>query len=137
MAVYCYALNSLVIMNSAEQVKSGGPRPSSSETPPPPGRAALSPGSVFSPGRGASFLFPPAESLSPEEPGSPGGWRGGRRRLGARLPALTGSYEAGEGEPAPAVAGTPPSMVRETRHLWVGNLPENVREEKIIEHFKR
>lgn len=60
-----------------------------------------------------------------------------RRRLGARLPALTGSHEAGEGEPAPAVAGTPPSMVRETRHLWVGNLPENVREEKIIEHFKR
>ncbi|XP_027967368.1 inositol-trisphosphate 3-kinase B isoform X1 [Eumetopias jubatus] len=81
MAVYCYALNSLVIMNSAEQVKSGGPRPSSSETPPPPGRAVLSPGSVFSPGRGASFLFPPAESLSPEEPGSPGGWRSGRRRL--------------------------------------------------------
>ncbi|XP_047559787.1 inositol-trisphosphate 3-kinase B [Lutra lutra] len=80
MAVYCYALNSLVIMNSAEQVKSGGPRPSSSETAPPPGRAALSPGSVFSPGRGASFLFTPAESLSPEEPGSPGGWRG-RRRL--------------------------------------------------------
>ncbi|XP_048662917.1 msx2-interacting protein-like [Marmota marmota marmota] len=28
-------------------------------------------------------------------------------------------------------------MVRETRHLWVGNLPENVGEEKIIEHFKR
>ncbi|XP_036387641.1 msx2-interacting protein isoform X2 [Megalops cyprinoides] len=28
-------------------------------------------------------------------------------------------------------------MVRETRHLWVGNLPENVREEKIVEHFKR
>ncbi|XP_066492993.1 msx2-interacting protein isoform X2 [Tiliqua scincoides] len=28
-------------------------------------------------------------------------------------------------------------MVRETRHLWVGNLPESVREEKIIEHFKR
>nr|XP_012618508.1 msx2-interacting protein isoform X1 [Microcebus murinus] len=28
-------------------------------------------------------------------------------------------------------------MVRETRHLWVGNLPETVREEKIIEHFKR
>ncbi|XP_047696140.1 inositol-trisphosphate 3-kinase B [Prionailurus viverrinus] len=81
MAVYCYALNSLVIMNSADQVKSGGPGPSSSETPPPPGRAALSPGSVFSPGRGASFLFPPAEPLSPEEPGSPGGWRGGRRRL--------------------------------------------------------
>uniref|UniRef100_A0A8C6W390 Inositol 1,4,5-trisphosphate 3-kinase B n=1 Tax=Nannospalax galili TaxID=1026970 RepID=A0A8C6W390_NANGA len=82
MAVYCYALNSLVIMNSANEVKSGGgPRPSGSETPQPSERAALSPGSVFSPGRGASFLFPPAESLSPEEPRSPGGWRSGRRRL--------------------------------------------------------
>lgn len=29
------------------------------------------------------------------------------------------------------------TMVRETRHLWVGNLPEHVREEKIVEHFKR
>lgn len=28
-------------------------------------------------------------------------------------------------------------MVRETRHLWVGNLPENIREERILEHFKR
>ena len=28
-------------------------------------------------------------------------------------------------------------MVRETRHLWVGNLPENIREERIIDHFKR
>ncbi|XP_055640208.1 protein split ends isoform X2 [Toxorhynchites rutilus septentrionalis] len=28
-------------------------------------------------------------------------------------------------------------MVRETRHLWVGNLPETVREERIREHFKR
>ncbi|XP_077998884.1 uncharacterized protein LOC144451852 [Glandiceps talaboti] len=28
-------------------------------------------------------------------------------------------------------------MPRETRHLWVGNLPENIREEKIVEHFKR
>ncbi|XP_071456117.1 inositol-trisphosphate 3-kinase B isoform X2 [Marmota flaviventris] len=82
MAVYCYALNSLVIMNSADEVKSGGgPGPSGSETPLPPGRAVLSPGSVFSPGRGASFLFPPAESLSPEEPRSPGSWRSGRRRL--------------------------------------------------------
>ncbi|XP_036716087.1 inositol-trisphosphate 3-kinase B isoform X1 [Balaenoptera musculus] len=82
MAMYCYALNSLVIMNSANQVKSGGgPRPSSSETPPPPRRAVLSPGSVFSPGSGSSFLFPAAESLSPEEPGSPPGWRSGRRRL--------------------------------------------------------
>ncbi|XP_027420424.1 inositol-trisphosphate 3-kinase B [Bos indicus x Bos taurus] len=82
MAMYCYALNSLVIMNSANQVKSGGgPRSSSNETPPPPGRAVLSPGSVFSPGSGSSFLFPPAESLSPEDPGSPPGWRSGRRRL--------------------------------------------------------
>lgn len=82
MAMYCYALNSLVIMNSANQVKSGGgPRSSSNETPPPPGRAVLSPGSVFSPGSGSSFLFPPAESLSPEDPGSPLGWRSGRRRL--------------------------------------------------------
>ncbi|XP_049491077.1 inositol-trisphosphate 3-kinase B [Panthera uncia] len=98
MAVYCYALNSLVIMNSADQVKSGGPGPSSSETPPPPGRAALSPGSVFSPGRGASFLFPPAEPLSPEEPGSPGGWRGGRRRL---------SGGGGGGVGSPSWAGRP------------------------------
>ncbi|KAL6088594.1 hypothetical protein STEG23_004998, partial [Scotinomys teguina] len=81
MAVYCYALNSLVIMNSTNELKSGGPRPSGSETPQPSGRAALSPGSVFSPGRGASFLFPPAESLSLEEPPSPGGWCSGRRRL--------------------------------------------------------
>ena len=28
-------------------------------------------------------------------------------------------------------------MVRETRHLWVGNLPDNVREERIREHFQR
>ncbi|XP_042213616.1 msx2-interacting protein-like [Homarus americanus] len=28
-------------------------------------------------------------------------------------------------------------MVRETRHLWVGNLPENISEERIKEHFKR
>lgn len=81
MAVYCYALNSLVIMNSTNELKSGGPRPSDSDTPQPSGRAALSPGSVFSPGRGASFLFPPAESLPLEEPPSPGGWRSGRRRL--------------------------------------------------------
>ncbi|XP_003798849.1 inositol-trisphosphate 3-kinase B [Otolemur garnettii] len=82
MAVYCYALNSLVIMNSANEVKSGGgPGPSGSETPQSPGRAVLSPGSVFSPGRGVSFLFPPAESLSPEHPQSSGGWRSSRRRL--------------------------------------------------------
>ncbi|XP_049817476.1 protein split ends isoform X3 [Aethina tumida] len=28
-------------------------------------------------------------------------------------------------------------MVRETRHLWVGNLPENIREDRIREQFKR
>lgn len=28
-------------------------------------------------------------------------------------------------------------MVRETRHLWVGNLPENIREDRIFDHFKR
>lgn len=28
-------------------------------------------------------------------------------------------------------------MVRETRHLWVGNLPENINEDRIKEHFKR
>lgn len=28
-------------------------------------------------------------------------------------------------------------MVRETRHLWVGNLPENIREDRIKEYFKR
>uniref|UniRef100_A0A1B6D8R2 Msx2-interacting protein n=1 Tax=Clastoptera arizonana TaxID=38151 RepID=A0A1B6D8R2_9HEMI len=28
-------------------------------------------------------------------------------------------------------------MVRETRHLWVGNLPENIREDRIRDHFKR
>lgn len=27
--------------------------------------------------------------------------------------------------------------MRETRHLWVGNLPENISEERIKEHFKR
>ncbi|XP_047521792.1 protein split ends-like isoform X4 [Pieris napi] len=28
-------------------------------------------------------------------------------------------------------------MVRETRHLWVGNLPDSIREDRIREHFKR
>ncbi|XP_065210776.1 protein split ends isoform X2 [Planococcus citri] len=28
-------------------------------------------------------------------------------------------------------------MVRETRHLWVGNLPENIREDRLRELFKR
>ncbi|XP_004641227.1 inositol-trisphosphate 3-kinase B [Octodon degus] len=67
MAVTCCALNSLMVMNSASEAKSGGLGPSGNETP-----RAPSPGSVFSPGTAASFLFPPAE-----EPQS----TGGRRRL--------------------------------------------------------
>lgn len=27
--------------------------------------------------------------------------------------------------------------VRETRHLWVGNIPESTTEEKLIEYFQR
>ncbi|XP_004605580.2 inositol-trisphosphate 3-kinase B [Sorex araneus] len=104
MAVYCYALNSLVIMNSANQAKSGGgARPSGSETPPSPGRVVLSPGSVFSPGRGSPFLFPPAESLSPEEPGSPGSWRSGRRRLNSG----SGSGGSSSSVGSPSWAGRP------------------------------
>lgn len=106
MAVYCYALNSLVIMNSAEQVKSGGPRPSGSETPPPPARAVLSPGSVFSPGRGASFLFPPAESSSPEEPGA----RGGPEE--AANPAARAAERAGEPESGPVRGAHPGAELR-------------------------
>ncbi|XP_012499796.1 PREDICTED: inositol-trisphosphate 3-kinase B [Propithecus coquereli] len=100
MAVYCYALNSLVIMNSADEAKSsGGPGPSGSETPPPPGSAVLSPGSVFSPGRGVSFLFPPAESPSPEDPQSPGGWRSSRRRLNSSS-GSGGSSSSSVGSPS-------------------------------------
>uniref|UniRef100_A0A4X2L861 Kinase n=1 Tax=Vombatus ursinus TaxID=29139 RepID=A0A4X2L861_VOMUR len=76
MAVYCYALNSLVMMNSSNNVESGsGGCSGSSKAPPPPGRPGLP--SVFSPGRGTSFLFPPADRLLPEESGSRGSWRGG------------------------------------------------------------
>jgi RNA recognition motif-containing protein len=28
-------------------------------------------------------------------------------------------------------------MVRETRHLFIGNLPSNLNEERIIDHFKK
>ncbi|GIY27457.1 hypothetical protein CDAR_240701 [Caerostris darwini] len=28
-------------------------------------------------------------------------------------------------------------MVRETRYLWIGNLPHTIREDRILEHFKR
>ncbi|KAM5238628.1 inositol-trisphosphate 3-kinase B [Ctenodactylus gundi] len=109
MAVSCYALNSLVTMNSAsEGTSGGGPGPGGSETPPPPapGRAVLSPGSgsVFSPGRGTSFLFPPAEPLSPEGPPSPGGWRSGRRRLESGSGGSVGS-SVGSSPGSPTWAG--------------------------------
>lgn len=100
MAVCC-ALSSLVVMNSADQVRSGGPRPGGSDTAPPPGSATLSPGSVFSPGRDVSFLFPPTEAASPEEPGSPRGWRSGRRRLNS---SSCGS-SSGSGVSSPRWAG--------------------------------
>ncbi|XP_059533589.1 inositol-trisphosphate 3-kinase B isoform X2 [Myotis daubentonii] len=128
MAVYCYALNSLVIMNSANQVRSGAPRPGSSETPPPPGSATLSPGSVFSPGRDASFLFPPTES-SPEEPGSPRGWRSGRRRLnsssggsgssGVSSPSWAGRPRGDGQQGAAAGARSPPGPEEAQRKLRV------------------
>ncbi|XP_029891488.1 inositol-trisphosphate 3-kinase B [Aquila chrysaetos chrysaetos] len=93
MAVYCYALNSLVMMNSNSEVTSGG-----SKTPPPPGqvlpRGPETPGScrplpTFSPApvpprsprRGPAFLFPPLEE-PPRQPGSPRGRRGSRGEEG-------------------------------------------------------
>ncbi|CAM4649471.1 inositol-trisphosphate 3-kinase B isoform X2 [Lepidochelys kempii] len=91
MAVYCYALNSLVMMNSSNEVKSGGSR---SKTPPPLGQvlqvperhgsccplATLSPGagSPSCPRRSSAFLFPQGEQPPPEEPGSAGTPGGGR-----------------------------------------------------------
>ncbi|XP_074845975.1 inositol-trisphosphate 3-kinase B [Carettochelys insculpta] len=85
MAVYCYALNSLVMMNSSKEAKSGG---SGSTTPPPRGQAlqvperrgtcsplaTLSPGarSPSCPRRSSAFLFPPAEQPPAEEAGSSG-----------------------------------------------------------------
>uniref|UniRef100_A0A8C5X838 Kinase n=1 Tax=Malurus cyaneus samueli TaxID=2593467 RepID=A0A8C5X838_9PASS len=93
MAVYCYALNSLVMMNSNSEVTSGR-----SKTPPPPGqvlpRGPETPGScrslpVFSPAPvpprsprcGPTFLFPPLEE-PPRQPGSPGGRRSSRGEEG-------------------------------------------------------
>ncbi|XP_039388013.1 inositol-trisphosphate 3-kinase B [Mauremys reevesii] len=90
MAVYCYALNSLVMMNSSNEVKSGGSR---SKTPPPRGQVLqvpephgaycprLSPGarSPSCPRRSSTFLFPPGEQPPPEEPGSAGTPGGSRR----------------------------------------------------------
>ncbi|XP_050804421.1 inositol-trisphosphate 3-kinase B isoform X8 [Gopherus flavomarginatus] len=90
MAVYCYALNSLVMMNSSNEVKSGGSR---SKTPPPRGQVlqvpephgaccpTLSPGagSPGCPRRSSTFLFPPGEQPPPEEPGSARTPEGSRR----------------------------------------------------------
>ncbi|KAM7026798.1 inositol-trisphosphate 3-kinase B [Passerculus sandwichensis] len=99
MAVYCYALNSLVMMNSNSEVTSGG-----SKTPPPPGqvlpRGPETPGGcrslpVFSPAPvpprsprcGPAFLFPlPEEPL--RQPGSPGGRRGSRGEEGQPGPPM-------------------------------------------------
>ncbi|KAM9240587.1 inositol-trisphosphate 3-kinase B [Leptosomus discolor] len=93
MAVYCYALNSLVMMNSNSEVTS-----SRSKTPPPPGQvlprgpetpSSCRPLPVFSPApvpprsprRSPAFLFPPLEE-PPRQPGSPGGRRGSRGEEG-------------------------------------------------------
>ncbi|XP_021245190.1 inositol-trisphosphate 3-kinase B-like [Numida meleagris] len=91
MAVYCYALNSLVMMNSNSEVKSSG-----SKTPPPPRQSlprspetatagsccplpAFSPTTVppRSPRLSSAFLFPPPEEPPPQL-GSPRGRRGSR-----------------------------------------------------------
>ncbi|XP_014732922.1 PREDICTED: inositol-trisphosphate 3-kinase B [Sturnus vulgaris] len=99
MAVYCYALNSLVMMNSNSEVTSGG-----SKTPPPPGqvlpKGPETPGScrslpVFSPASvpprsprcGPAFLFPPPEEPL-RQPGSPGGRRGSRGEEGQPGPPM-------------------------------------------------
>ncbi|XP_005404558.1 PREDICTED: inositol-trisphosphate 3-kinase B [Chinchilla lanigera] len=100
MAVTCCALNSLVVMNSASEAKSGGLGPSGSETPPAP-----SPGSVFSPGTAASFLFPPAEE--PRSSGGPrrlssGGGVGSPARL--RGDRLHGSTAGALSPPSPEEA---------------------------------
>ncbi|XP_032654107.1 inositol-trisphosphate 3-kinase B [Chelonoidis abingdonii] len=90
MAVYCYALNSLVMMNSSNEVKSGSSR---SKTPPPRGQVlqvpephgaccpTLSPGagSPSCPRRRSTFLFSPGEQRPPEAPGSAGTPGGSRR----------------------------------------------------------
>ncbi|KAM9155063.1 inositol-trisphosphate 3-kinase B [Pangshura tecta] len=72
MAVYCYALNSLVMMNSSNEVKSGGGR---SKTPPPRGQVLQvpEPHGACCPRRSSTFLFPPGQQPPPpEEPGSAG-----------------------------------------------------------------
>ncbi|XP_035418358.1 inositol-trisphosphate 3-kinase B [Cygnus olor] len=89
MAVYCYAFNSLVMMNSNSEVTSGG-----SKTPSPPRqvlpRSPETPGGchslpVFSPAAvpprtpclGSAFFLPLPEE-PPQQLGSPGGRRGSR-----------------------------------------------------------
>lgn len=89
MAVYCYAFNSLVMMNSNSEVTSSG-----SKTPSPPRqvlpRSPETPGGchslpVFSPAAvpprtpclGPAFFLPPPEE-PPQQLGSPGGRRGSR-----------------------------------------------------------
>lgn len=89
MAVYCYAFNSLVMMNSNSEVTSSG-----SKTPSPPRqvlpRSPETPGGchslpVFSPATvpprtpclGSAFFLPPPEE-PPQQLGSPGGRRGSR-----------------------------------------------------------
>uniref|UniRef100_A0A8C5JF67 Kinase n=1 Tax=Junco hyemalis TaxID=40217 RepID=A0A8C5JF67_JUNHY len=82
MAVYCYALNSLVMMNSNSEVTSGG-----SKTPPPPGQVLPAPVPPRSPRCGPAFLFPlPEEPL--RQPGSPGGRRGSRGEEGQPGPPM-------------------------------------------------
>ncbi|XP_067420943.1 inositol-trisphosphate 3-kinase B [Emydura macquarii macquarii] len=120
MAVYCYALNSLVMMNSSNEVKSGGSR---SKTPPPRGQllqvperhGACCPLAVLSPGAGSpscsrtssAFLFPPAEQPPPEEPGSAGGTR--------RPSSPSWSSRLGREEPSGAAARSPPPGSEEGR----------------------
>ncbi|KAJ7414583.1 hypothetical protein WISP_82950 [Willisornis vidua] len=99
MAVYCYALNSLVMMNSNSEVTSGR-----SKTPPPPRqvlpRGPETPGScrslpAFSPAPvpprsprcGPAFLFPPLEEPL-RQPGSPGGRRDSRSEEGQPGPPM-------------------------------------------------
>ncbi|KAM9382360.1 inositol-trisphosphate 3-kinase B [Phaethornis superciliosus] len=93
MAVYCYALNSLVMMNTNSEVTS-----SRSETPPTPTQvlprgpetpSSCHPLPIFSPAPvpphspccGPTFLFPPLEE-APRQLGSPGGQQGSRGEEG-------------------------------------------------------
>uniref|UniRef100_A0A8D0GGB0 Kinase n=1 Tax=Sphenodon punctatus TaxID=8508 RepID=A0A8D0GGB0_SPHPU len=108
MAVYCYALNSLVMMSSSQEVKSGG---SGSKTPPPARRRQVLPGSESCPRSSSVFLFPPADqSSSPEEPGSLKTCGGSRRVSSPNWASCLG----GEGQPGLA-ARSPPSGSEEAK----------------------